>query len=720
MSTLTAEQLAAIKAKVAALGVSSIKPSAQQQQQQQQQQPSAQPSIKPSAQPSIKPSAQPSAQPQAVALQASALANAAGKNGLQAALQRMVERKAASATPSAAKQALDIAMARQDVARKELARAVEAGTSTAASFQWNAEQLRAIELATSAEGDKGFALVGAAGTGKTTVVREVISSLLSNYVDNGIDPTGKVALVAFTNRATRNIKRSIKALPDGEVRLQALKACSTIHKLLGFMPHFYDVDVTETDAKGNTSIVQERTMRFEPTYNWLNPKKGVELIVIDEASMVPINLFKLMVEAFPNARFIFIGDLNQLKPVGFLSILGFKLAELPVVELTKVYRQAMSSQIVAFQHNYTLEGKKPSQHALQTLSDKGTALRAEAAAQAVQASGTLELIPLTQARDGEAMCRVWARTLMKRHEAGEYLPGRDVALLPNNPAEYFGTVGVNLWLAQFFGELRNAIVHEVFAGPPSLSHNKLYLAEGDFVTYDREEWFIRHITPNPKYAGPSPRQPDVNLMRTGVVKGAGGAKHLEEDDVDFEDLLEQGAPDTERKLAGSHIVTLVPAGTATNLEEALMQLGNADDTALAEVKVSSKGELKSIAFGYCLSVHKSQGSEWRHVFMCVTSHHTATVSSRELLYTGMTRARERLVLWYSPDSGHLSQDNSLAKAIGRCSFPGKSWKEKLPYFNQKREEYEAFMAVPTEFGVVNGKRRDLAETDVDFLSLLGQ
>lgn len=51
-------------------------------------------------------------------------------------------------------------------------------------------------------------------------------------------------------------------------------------------------------------------------------------------------------------------------------------------------------------------------------------------------------------------------------------------------------------------------------------------------------------------------------------------------------------------------------------------------------------------YAYCLSVHKSQGSEFDHVVLLLPdgTHHFG----REALYTGATRARRRLDIWSSP------------------------------------------------------------------------
>jgi len=48
---------------------------------------------------------------------------------------------------------------------------------------------------------------------------------------------------------------------------------------------------------------------------------------------------------------------------------------------------------------------------------------------------------------------------------------------------------------------------------------------------------------------------------------------------------------------------------------------------------------------FALTVHKSQGSEFGHVLLVLPQDVEAPVLTRELVYTGMTRARQTLSLW---------------------------------------------------------------------------
>ena len=64
--------------------------------------------------------------------------------------------------------------------------------------------------------------------------------------------------------------------------------------------------------------------------------------------------------------------------------------------------------------------------------------------------------------------------------------------------------------------------------------------------------------------------------------------------------------------------------------------------------------ISNITLAYCISIHKSQGSEYPIVIMpIVTSHYH--MLQRKLIYTGVTRARQSLIL--------LGSKNAFIKGI---------------------------------------------------------
>lgn len=57
----------------------------------------------------------------------------------------------------------------------------------------------------------------------------------------------------------------------------------------------------------------------------------------------------------------------------------------------------------------------------------------------------------------------------------------------------------------------------------------------------------------------------------------------------------------------------------------------------------AEGETEELQLAYAMSVHKSQGSEYPVVILALVPSH-AIMLQRNLLYTAVTRARERVLL----------------------------------------------------------------------------
>ncbi|QGY41104.1 ATP-dependent RecD-like DNA helicase [Pseudodesulfovibrio cashew] len=75
--------------------------------------------------------------------------------------------------------------------------------------------------------------------------------------------------------------------------------------------------------------------------------------------------------------------------------------------------------------------------------------------------------------------------------------------------------------------------------------------------------------------------------------------------------------------------------------------------------VVEAGELDELGLAYAVSVHKSQGSEYPAVVMPIVTQHYMLLQ-RNLLYTGLTRARELAVLIGSERAFRIGLDNATA------------------------------------------------------------
>lgn len=517
---------------------------------------------------------------------------------------------------------------------------VNGATSASGGMSFNPEQMQAIELGLQG---KSFCLIGAAGTGKTTVTQELISRLqrashmspLSAGTKHLDKDSPGIAIVGYTNKAVNNIR---KRLPE---HLQ--KHCLTIHKLLEFSPNYYEI----IDSEGKLRT----TMRFEPAYNAANKLPHISTLIIEESSMVGLDLYGQLISALSKpgiTQIIFLGDLNQIPPVFGPSILGFKLAELPVVELTHVYRQALLSPIISLATAVRTGDVSniPTLSAAQTI-DSGE-------------HGKVHFQPWKKRVDKDLATLAMKKFLPSLIESNKLNPETDMILMPFNKEGSFGTIEINRIIADFLSKRRGAEVHEVIA-----RYQKTYWAVGDRVMVDRYEANIIEISPTIGYYGKEPQLASKSLDRWGFNPESGEKPQLTADEIlNALDNIADGDDDEAKNLASHNIKVFIP------------DLG-------VEKTLCTAGDINSMTFGYALSIHKSQGSEWDRVFILTHNSH-APMIFRELFYTAITRAKKELFICLEGDIAPY--ENSLKVAAQRPRIPGTTLAEKIAYFANKAKE----------------------------------
>lgn len=497
-------------------------------------------------------------------------------------------------------------------------------------IEYNSKQDEFVSLAGSG---KSAVLIGAAGTGKTTCMKGTVQALIQNGVCGIMqseghkhlsDGTPGIVICAYTRRAVNNIRKNLSA--------DVQNNCITIHKLLEYAPVYYTI-MDEGTGEEKTK------MMFEPTRNQINPlSQSIHTIIFEESSMIGTDLYKEVINATPhNPQLIFLGDIQQLPPVFGPAILGFKLLSLPVVELTEVYRQALESPIISLAHRI-LSGNPIPKEEYPTWKTPDQ-LTIHAWKKKISAQDALNTA---------------GQFFIAAEKQGAYDPEEDMILLPFNKS--FGTEELNKIIANHLSKKRGSDVYEVVAG-----FVKHYFSVGDKVLYEKEDAEIIKIESNPAYTGAKflPHSPTLDYWGYDPV-----ARTLESstDDVDF--LLSQvAASDQDRVRQASHTLTL--------------KMMDSD----VEVKVDKASDLNSMLLGYCLTVHKSQGSEWRKVFfVCHQSH--ATMLQRELLYTAVTRAREELYIICEPET--------FTNGIKSQRVKGDTLAEKAEFFKGKVANGETY------------------------------
>jgi exodeoxyribonuclease V alpha subunit len=160
-------------------------------------------------------------------------------------------------------------------------------------------------------------ITGGPGVGKTTLVNSILKILRAKRITIG--------LCAPTGRAAKRLAEST-----------GLEA-KTVHRLLEFDPQ-----------------------AFAFKHNDGNPL-DIDLLVIDEASMMDVVLMNQLLKAIPShAALLVVGDVDQLPSVGPGAVLADIIAsgQIPTVRLTEIFRQAATSQIIVNAHKIN-QGQVP-------------------------------------------------------------------------------------------------------------------------------------------------------------------------------------------------------------------------------------------------------------------------------------------------------------------------------------------------------------------------
>lgn len=158
-------------------------------------------------------------------------------------------------------------------------------------------------------------LTGGPGTGKTTILRALVSILRAKKA--------KVLLAAPTGRAARRMAESCSYFAQ------------TVHRLLKFDP-----------SQGGFTVNEQNPLICD-------------FIIMDEASMLDLRLAAALVRSIPpQSHLLLVGDADQLPSVGSGNVLKDLIVSklFKVTRLAVTFRQAEDSGIVGLAHGI-LEGK---------------------------------------------------------------------------------------------------------------------------------------------------------------------------------------------------------------------------------------------------------------------------------------------------------------------------------------------------------------------------
>lgn len=415
-------------------------------------------------------------------------------------------------------------------------------------------------------------LVGGPGTGKTHNLTRYLALMIEAFLAQGVVP--RIAVGAPTGKAATRAGEMIAAfmssaadLPDA-VRDELRKITpSTVHRLLGSRPG--------------------SSMRFR--HDAATPL-DLDLLVIDEMSMVPLPLAARLFEAVPDScRVLLVGDEAQLESIE----VGAVLSQLTSTKGPKQIRERVGTLTLTFRQ------------------DEDSVINEAAGAMRMQDAAKFFSLISTAGTD-----TTWIDTGTKAAAVGDAVD-RVVDLL--KPAvEQARSTDPELHVKA----LETCAGVKVLCGP----------REGTFGVRGWNDAIARRLA-LPNTTSPPPGTPlliTVNSPALHLVNGSTG------------------------------LVVHTEHGVRVAFLESIV---NDEGTPQHRARYLTLAELPPHEPCFAMTVHKSQGSEYDKLVVMVVPHHESQILCRELVYTGITRAKKQLVIVGSKQSLEVA----LAKATTRVS-----------------------------------------------------
>ncbi len=419
-----------------------------------------------------------------------------------------------------------------------------------------------------------FAVIsGGPGTGKTTTVAKLLVALLE--INPGrlriemAAPTGKAAA-----RLTESLAQALQSLQLSESIRQCLPTeATTLHRLLG---------------------AQSGSRRLR--YHADNPLH-LDLLVVDEASMVDLAMMARLIEALPNkARVIFLGDRDQLASVEAGSVLadlfycseqGYSAARArqlkqltgcEVVGNNQEQSAEVADHLSLLQRSYRFD-----QH-----SGIGQL------AKAVNRGQSTKVVQILAAAHPDITAVSLDSALIWQQMLDEICDGYRALLLKVQHAEPVASILQTLSHYQVLCALRQ--------GPTGVEGLNQSI---EFQL--RKKGMLSAVESTDHWYPGRPIMVTRNDNSLGLFNGDIGMALLDE----------------ERQL------------------RVYFMMGD------GSIKHIAPSRLPPHETVWAMTVHKSQGSEFTHTALVLPLHSTPLLS-RELIYTAITRARSQLSLYYQP------------------------------------------------------------------------
>ena len=428
----------------------------------------------------------------------------------------------------------------------------------------------------------GFSIIsGGPGTGKTTTVGKILALLLQqqpNMVIKLVAPTGKAA--DRLNGSIQQFKELNKEKIAANILATIPENAQTIHRFLG---------------------LGSRRQRYD-TYN----RAPVDLLIVDEASMVSLSLFAKLFNALPtDCRIILLGDKDQLMAVEngnvLRDIVGQEELNRFSPQLAEVVARLTDNGLILPQHEQCSDLSDLAvqlEYSWRFQQESGIGILAKAVNAATAATPPEELLNLF-------------RNPALRHEI-------KLLELADNPTMEESEKQIEKFVNDFchshLQDYRNALqrclkqrdLTSITAALDALAEFRILCAVNDgpggvntINTMIENYWLGQHSSS--KFYHGRPIMITANDYKLQLMNGDVGIVIGDHDDMQVYFSSENGLRALNPASLGAH----------------------------------------STAFA--ISIHKSQGSEFDHIFVML-SPIMMPILSKELLYTAITRAKQQCTI----------------------------------------------------------------------------
>ena len=453
-----------------------------------------------------------------------------------------------------------------------------------------------------------FVLTGGPGTGKTTTVARMIEILRQTNPEKRLD----IKLAAPTGKAANRLKESIQnESPSSESDFYGKLEAVTLHKLLGAKP----------------GVIENFT------YDAKNKLSG-DVFIIDEASMVSLLMFKKLLEAIPqDAKVIVIGDPDQLASVE----VGTVLADI----VKGMQNQARRDTSIDLSASIKLD------NTLKKLWEKTATSAEEEWPNDHSETSFIQLhnglVALTQGHRNEGGVSTLVK-LIKDQDTQ-----KAINLLKS------GEKNVTLIDSRNFR--KNSYKEELIQHYKDLSQKvgELYKQEKD-DQIPQEELDQQYAT----------LLDEMNNLRLLCAKKRGtkaGTNSVQEWNALISKEIEKdfGSIKSDIDAYGERIGSVL----VVRKNQSTLKIKNGD-TGLLVKRVSQEGpdsfklvlpgtekgtvryvsrpQIEAAELGYAITIHTSQGSEYKHALVMLTNEAGSPLNLRELIYTGVSRAKQKVTV----------------------------------------------------------------------------